>query len=393
MIIEMVKEALRALFHNKTRSFLSMLGIIIGVLAVIIVLSLGNGATYSVKSEIESMGSNIFYVIVKGSRYAKLTVADLEDLKMNTQFLTNITPSFSSGGNFKYGANEISAQYYGIVPDFIKMFSLEVEKGRMINDIDNKGILKVAVIGSSVAEQLFGDEEPVGKTIKLFRNKGSINFTVIGVIKPTGSKLFLNVDNTIFIPYETMNKRVTKFDVVNQFFAKAISSDLNEEAKNELDNFLYTKFKDDKAYFIISQEEILGTINQVTGMLNLTLGAIAGISLLVGGIGIMNIMLVSVTERTREIGIKKAIGATNANILMQFLTESIFLTITAGGIGIFLGIYFAKIIGNFIDIAPYFDLNQIVLAFVVSGAIGLFFGVYPAIKASKLNPVDTLRYE
>jgi putative ABC transport system permease protein len=393
MIIEMIKEALRALFQNKMRSFLSMLGIIIGVLAVIIVLSLGNGATYSVKSEIESMGSNIFFVNAKGSRYAKLSVGDLEDLKMNSQFLTNITPSFSSGGNFKYGTNEVSAQYYGVVPDFINMFSLEVEKGRMINDIDNKGVLKVAVIGSSIAEQLFEDEDPIGKTIKLFRNKGSINFTVVGVVKPTGSKLFLNVDNTIFIPYETMNKRVTKVDVVNQFFAKVISSDLNEEAKNELDNFLYTKFKDDRAYFIISQEEILGTINQVTGMLNLTLGAIAGISLLVGGIGIMNIMLVSVTERTREIGIKKAIGATNGNILMQFLTESIFLTISAGAIGIFLGIYFARLIGKFINIIPYFDINQIILSFVVSGVIGLFFGVYPAIKASKLNPVDALRYE
>ncbi|GAB6188483.1 ABC transporter permease [Marinitoga arctica] len=393
MIIEMMKEALRALFYNKTRSFLSMLGIIIGVLAVIIVLSLGNGATYSVKSEIESMGSNIFFVIAKGSRYYKLTTADLEELRMNAQFLTNITPSFSSGGTFKYATNEINAQFYGVIPDFIKMFSLEVEKGRMINELDNDGILKVAVIGSSIAEQLFNDENPIGKTIKLSRNKGSINFAIIGVIKPTGSKLFLNVDNTIFIPYETMDKRVVKIDVVNQFFAKANSSELNEEAKNELENFLYSRFKDEKAYVIISQEEILGTINQVTGMLNLTLGAIAGISLLVGGIGIMNIMLVSVTERTREIGIKKAIGATNSNVLMQFLTESIFLTITAGVIGIFSGIYLSNIIGKFINIEPFFDINQIILAFIVSGAIGLFFGVYPAVKASRLNPVDALRYE
>jgi len=393
MIYEMFKEAMRSLLHNKMRSFLSMLGIVIGVMAVIIVLSLGNGATYSVKNQIESIGSNVFFVMVKRSKYGNLTVNDLEKIKLEANYLVDITPSFSGNGNFKYNKNEISTQFYAANPDFINIFGLRTKNGRLINDLDFDGGLKVAVLGSYVAEQLFGSEDPIGKEIKLYINNRFLPLKIIGILEETGSKLFLNVDNTVFIPYSTVEQRLLKLDVVNQFLAKAKSSDEVENAKNELEMFLFSKLKDENAYYILSQDEMLDTINQITGMLNITLGAIAAISLLVGGIGIMNIMLVSVTERTREIGIKKAIGATNSNVMLQFLTESLILTFSAGIIGIVFGILFSNFIGRFIDVTPYFRIDQVVLSFITAGFIGLFFGIYPAIKASKLNPVDALRYE
>lgn len=393
MIYEMFKEAIRSLMYNKMRSFLSMLGIVIGVMAVIIVLSLGNGATYSVKSEIESIGSNVFFVMAKRTKYGKLTLDDIEEMKRQAMYLTDITPSFSSNGNFKYAENTISTQFYATNPDFINIFGLKVESGRLINELEFEGGLKVAVIGSYVAEELFGEEDPLGKEIKLYINNRFLPLKVVGVLEETGSKLFLNVDNVVFIPFTTVEQRLLKLDTVNQFFAKAKNSEVVEQAKDELEIFLFSRLKDEDSYKILSQDEILDTINQVTGMLNLVLGAIAGISLLVGGIGIMNIMLVSVTERTREIGIKKAIGATNSNIMLQFLIESSILTVSAGIIGVIMGMVFSNFIGKFINVTPHFRVDQIILSFVISGLIGLFFGIYPAIKASKLNPVDALRYE
>jgi putative ABC transport system permease protein len=244
-----------------------------------------------------------------------------------------------------------------------------------------------------VAEELFGEEDPLGKEIKLYINNRFLPLKVVGVLEETGSKLFLNVDNVVFIPFTTVEQRLLKLDTVNQFFAKAKNSEVVEQAKDELEIFLFSRLKVEDSYKILSQDEILDTINQVTGMLNLVLGAIAGISLLVGGIGIMNIMLVSVTERTREIGIKKAIGAKNSNIMLQFLIESSILTVSAGIIGVIMGMVFSNFIGKFINVTPHFRVDQIILSFVISGLIGLFFGIYPAIKASKLNPVDALRYE
>ncbi|AEX85788.1 macrolide ABC transporter ATP-binding protein [Marinitoga sp. 1135] len=392
MIIEMIKEAFRSLFGNKMRSFLSMLGIIIGVMAVIVVLSLGNGATYSVKKDIESIGSNIIIAYAYSPK-EKITIKELETFKKNSQYISEITPNISSFAEASYRKNKFPGQTFGTTNDFIKLYKLEILQGRLINDADNKARLMVAMIGENIAQKLFKHEFPIGKYIKLKIKDRVIKLKVVGVLKKKDINMFLNVANSIFIPYTTLIERILKTNAINEFFAKAKNGAVIEQAKAEIQFFLKNKIKDKKYFEIYSQTEMLGTVNEITNMLNLVFGIVAGISLLVGGIGIMNIMLVSVTERTREIGIKKAIGATNANILMQFLTESIFLTTVAGIIGLIIGLYVSKGIGILIKITPFFDINQIIMTVLISMSIGLFFGVSPAVKASKLNPVDSLRYE
>jgi len=401
LIFELFKESLRSIMSNKTRTFLSMLGITIGVAAVIAVVSLGQGASESVKKRISSLGSNIIFITPgriggAGGRLAQAVgnVLNEEDVRKMKQFcysLSNITPVLQKQSVILFEEKNTIATVMGVYPSIFDMMELKVEKGRPFLESDEGK--RVIVLGEKIAEDLFEGEDPVGQKVYIITSTGKQSFTVIGVLKKSGQLLFFNPDNAVFLPFKTAQYRIFHTKKVSLIVAKTISQDLTDTAVSEIDDYLYKKFKDENMYNIVSQEAILSTLNETMAILNLTLGGIAGISLLVGGIGIMNIMLVSVTERTREIGIKKAIGATNSSILLQFLMESIIITLIAGIVGILLGALIANFVGRMVNISVLITPSVIMIAMGVSTGVGLFFGVYPAYKASKLDPVDALRYE
>jgi len=386
---------------NKTRTFLSMLGITIGVAAVIAVVSLGQGTSESVRERKSSLGSNIIFIKPgrvggTGGRIAPAVgdVLNEEDVKKMKQLcftLSDITPVLQRQSVILFEEKNTIATIMGVYPSIFDMMDLKVKEGRPFFESDEGK--RVIVLGEKVAEDLFEGVNPVGQKVYVITPTGKQGFTVIGVLEKSGQLLFFNPDNAVFLPFKTAQYRIFHTKKVSLIVAKTVSQDLTDTAVLEIDDYLYKKFRDENMYNIVSQEAILSTLNETMTILNLTLGGIAGISLLVGGIGIMNIMLVSVTERTREIGIRKALGATNSSILLQFLMESTIITLIAGIIGISLGALIADLVGKTVNLPVLITPEVVMLAIGVSTGVGLFFGVYPAYKASKLNPVDALRYE
>ncbi len=408
-ILESVRMALDGLMSNKLRSILTTLGIIIGVMAVISLLSIGQGVQQQILSNIQSTGSNLIFVTAGNvssggvrtqAQTSTITAADADALT-GVPHVIGVTAEFQSAGQLVANGINTFGTVRGVTPDYADIRNFTLTSGEFINPGHMDGRQNVAVIGKTIADTLFPDQDPIGQRIR-FSNQ---QLTVIGTLAPKGGSGFGSQDNQIMVPLTTMqSKLATQRNVRGTNTVGTISVKVDSErnipvATEGVINALRERrpgaFEDD--FSVSTQQDILNTLSQTTQILTIFLGAIAGISLLVGGIGIMNIMLVSVTERTREIGIRKAVGATRLDILMQFLVEAVVLSLGGGLIGVAAGIGISRLLTGIqlgtTSLQTVVTPDVVVLAFLVSAAIGLFFGVYPAIRASRLNPIDALRYE
>mgnify|MGYP005942882653 CR=1 FL=1 len=400
----LLKIALKALNNNKLRCFLTMLGIIIGVASVITMLAIGQGSKNSIKAQISEMGSNMIMIhpgnMQRGGvrqsadDMQTLQVADYEALA-ELPGVAAISPSVNSGGQLVYGNNNYPSSVYGITPDYLDIRKLKVKDGTMFDEHDIKSAAKVCVLGKTVVDNLFPNgEDPVGRVIRF----GSIPMTVVGVLESKGTNsMGQDQDDVVLAPYTTVMKRILAIDYIQGIFASAVDENKTEETIDAITETLRTqhKLKDgaDDDFNIRSQQELSEMMNSTSDMMTVLLACIAGISLLVGGIGIMNIMYVSVTERTREIGLRMSIGARGIDILSQFLIEAVIISVTGGVIGILIG-FLASWLVNLIAHWPvYIQMYSVVLSFVVCTVTGVFFGWYPAQKASNLDPIEALRYE
>ncbi len=385
-IKSITKMAFQSILSNKMRTFLTMLGIIIGVFAVVVLISIGQGATSGVTESISSMGSNIISVNVFNRRKS-IEFNDVNDFE-KIEGVLKVTPVYSSNATVKYDLETTDVGITGGNENYMSINNYEIGSGRAINPVDIDYRNKVAVIGLTVAEDLFGRDDPINKEISVDGEK----YTVVGVLKDKGSSIAGDSNEIVIVPVTALMRQYNTSSI-NSITVQAKSAEESSAAKENIENYLLNYFEDDDSYRVFSQDEMLETISEVTGMLTAMLGGIAGISLLVGGIGIMNIMLVTVTERTREIGVRKAIGAGRSNILIQFLIESSVLSGVGGIIGATLGVIASYSISNMMSIKYTVNIPVILGAFIFSLAVGVFFGLYPANKASKLKPVDALRYE
>lgn len=405
-IANLFKIALRAIAANKLRSFLTMLGIIIGVASVIAMLAIGQGSKKSIQANIAEMGSNMIMIRPgqdKGPGGAQqdasdmqtLKLKDYETLKEQSKYLAAISPNVNASGQFINGNNNTPSTMYGISPDYLQIRQQKVKDGEMFTDEDVKTSAKVCVIGKTVADNLFTNgEDPIGKVIRY--NK--IPFRIVGVLESKGYNSFgMDQDDVVFAPYTTVMKRILSVTYLQGINASAITEDMTDLAIEDVTNILRENHKlkgaDEDNFTIRSQQELAEMMNSTSDTMTVLLLVVACISLVVGGIGIMNIMYVSVTERTKEIGLRMSVGARGIDILNQFLIESVLLSVTGGLIGVLCGIGVAVGINVFahwpIQIQPW----SVLLSFVVCSATGIFFGWYPAKKAASLDPIEAIRYE
>ncbi|MFN4190490.1 MAG: ABC transporter permease [Pseudothermotoga sp.] len=399
----MLKEAFRSIAANKLRTVLSMIGIIIGVAAVIAVVSVAEGTSQSIKRNLSAIGSNLIMVSpgftrggggrISTSLSDLLTKDDAQKIQQLCPSVVYVTPM--QQGNFvvQYERQNTMTTVLAVYPQVFNMMNLNLQEGEYFTQEDENSRRRVAVIGKEIADTLFPDGDALGKTIRITSQSIRQNYRIIGVLEKSGTLLFLNPDRSILVPFSAAENRLFRRSYVSSIIAQAYSEEVAPQAVSEIDAVLYSKFQNEDKYRIVSQEAMLQTINQTMALLSFMLGSIAGISLLVGGIGIMNIMLVTVTERTREIGVRKAVGANRRHILTQFLLESVILTLVAGVIGVGVGILLSRAIALIGSIQTAVTPIVILIAVSVSIAVGVFFGVFPAMKASKLNPVEALRYE
>jgi putative ABC transport system permease protein len=404
-----VRSALRALVANKLRSGLTMLGIVIGVGAVVALLSIGTGAQAAITNQIQGIGANLITVFsgsrnqftpagAGGGATAPLTYEESQQLK-GLPGVAAVAPQAQSRLNVKYQKKQTNVQVVGVVPEYATVHPDQLDHGRFISASDVNSKSRVAVVGAQTVTDLFGGLDPVGKSIKI----NGILFQVVGVMKSQGSGGFgFSRDTTTYVPLTTAfarlsNQRVGNEQTVSTIEVSATNSDSIDAAISAIQGVLRRLHKiglgEQDDFSVSSQADILSTATQITSVLTVFLGAVAGISLVVGGIGVMNIMLVSVTERTREIGLRKAVGARNRDILYQFLTETITLSVLGGVIGIALGAGLSALVGATGLISTVVSLESIVLAFGFSAAVGIFFGLYPANRAASLKPIEALRYE
>ncbi|HHW01872.1 MAG TPA: FtsX-like permease family protein [Thermoanaerobacterales bacterium] len=391
-ILQTLKLAFRGIIDNKLRSFLTMLGIIIGVTSVIALVSIGQGTTSKVTEQIQSMGSNLLTVNIMG-RGANTTLSYDQAMEFSSSpYISGVAPIISENVTVKHGNKNSQVQLQGVNADLLTVRNYSMSEGRFFTPVDVSMRQKVAVLGSQIASDLFGFVDPVGQEIKI---KG-YNFKVIGILK-TSSSMMGSTDEQVFIPI-TVAERILQTRGVRTIYIQAASKDAVSPAMSEisskLDKIYRVNSEDENyAYRIFDQSAMLDTINETSKTLTMMLGGIAAISLLVGGIGIMNIMLVSVTERTREIGIRKALGARKRDVLNQFLIESLVLSSTGGIIGVAVGYFLSWGLGRVLNMSTKTTLPVVLIAFSFSLLVGVFFGIYPANKASNLKPIDALRYE
>ncbi|MGB8984517.1 MAG: ABC transporter permease [Anaerolineales bacterium] len=401
-------EALESLSGNKLRSGLTMLGIVIGVAAVIAMVAIGEGAQASITGSISGIGTNLLFVFRGGQndeiRNPKpLTMGDAEAL--SDQFaapsIAAVAPALQGDATVSFGGEQTSPQLFGVTPDYFQVRNMNLAEGDLITEEHMLGRASVVILGPEVAETLFGHADGVtGETVRIEGQP----FRVIGVLESKGGGAFGSEDNQVLVPFTTAQTRLIRrsaSDRVDIIFVQAVSGDVVTQATEEISTILRTRHRTEVGaddFTVFSQQDLLSTFESITGILTTFLGFIAGISLLVGGIGIMNIMLVSVTERTREIGLRKALGARRRDILIQFLTESSLLSLIGGLIGVFLGWLISFVLGKIAvatgnDFTPVVSMGAVALATIFSAAVGLFFGIYPANRAASLEPVVALRYE
>lgn len=403
--INLLKIAIRALANNKLRGFLTMLGIIIGVASVITMLAIGQGSKKSIQAEISEMGSNMIMIHPGGdmvggvrqdaSSMETLKLKDYEDIINETRYVAAVSASVNSSGQAIYGSNNAPTTVYGISPDYMEIRRYKVEEGEMFTEKDVTTAAKVCVIGKTIVDNFFTNgENPVGKIIRFQK----IPFRVIGVLESKGyNTMGMDQDDLILAPYTTVQKRLLAITHLQEIVCSALQEQYTEQAMDEISEILRRNHKlkqgDDDDFTIRSQQELSNMLTNTTDMLTVLLAAVAGISLLVGGIGIMNIMYVSVTERTREIGLRMSIGAKGIDILAQFLIESILISVTGGLIGVLLGVGSALLVNQVAHFPIYIQPWSVILSFAVCTVTGVFFGWYPAKKAADLDPIEAIRYE
>ena len=397
---ESVTMAVSSIFSNKLRSFLTMLGIIVGVGAVITMIAIGQGASAQITQRIRQMGANLIMVqqfrrMMGGGSITPLSYGDAKAIAEQCPSVARVDATYHSHSQAVYGNMNTDTEVNGVTPNFPGIRNFPVERGSFFTEDDNKLMRRVAVLGKSVVKNLFGEEEPIGEYIKIKRTI----FQVIGVMKEKGSSGWRDEDDVIFIPLRTAQKRLfgVERDRVSDINVEAKSEKVIDKATAEVTGLLRERHKiregQEDDFNVRSQAEILATMQETSRTFTMLLAGIAIVSLIVGGIGIMNIMFVSVTERTREIGIRKAIGAQRIDILGQFLIEAVIVSLCGGIIGIMLGVGASKLTSQFAGWATVVTPVSILLSFLFAFAVGFFFGVYPARKASMLNPIDALRYE
>ncbi len=406
------KIALRAIFSNKMRSFLTALGIIIGVASVIAMLAIGQGSKRSIKKQISEMGSNMIMiqpgddrgpggVRQDASSMQTLKIEDFEHIRDEAKYIAAISPTVSSSGQFVNGNNNAPSTLYGVNQDYLTIRQLKVADGDMFTEQDIKTAAKVCVVGKTVVDNLFPDgSDPVGHVIRI----KNIPFRVVGVLESKGTNsMGMDQDDLALAPYTTVMKRLLAQTYLSGINCSALTEDITPKAIDDITDILRRDHKlkdatditeaDEDDFTIRSQEEISSMMSSTMSLLTILLGSVAGISLIVGGIGIMNIMYVSVTERTREIGLRMSVGARGIDILIQFLIEAALLSVTGGIIGVFFGIGAAYLIKIAASMPIYIELWSILLSFGVCTFIGVFFGWYPAKKAANLDPIEAIRYE
>ena len=401
----LIKIAVRALANKKLRGFLTMLGIIIGVASVITMLAIGQGSKRSIQAQISEMGSNMIMIHpgadVRGgvrqdaSAMETLKLQDYEDIVDETRFVSAVSPSVNSSGQAIYGANNAPTTVYGISPDYLEIRRYKVEDGDMFTEQDIQTAAKVCVVGKTVVDNLFPDgSNPVGKVIRFQK----LPFRIVGVLESKGyNSMGMDQDDLILAPYTTIQKKVLAITHLQGITCSALKEEYTDQAIDEISEILRRNHKlkesDDDDFTIRSQQELSTMLTSTTDMMTVLLAAVAGISLLVGGIGIMNIMYVSVTERTREIGLRMSIGAKGIDILAQFLIESILISVTGGLIGVVFGVGAALVVNGVAHFPIYIQPWSVILSFAVCTVTGVFFGWYPAKKAAQLDPIEAIRYE
>ena len=399
------KIALKAIANNKTRAFLTMLGIIIGVAAVITMIAIGQGAKQSIQKEISSMGSNIIMIHPGGDRRGgvrlsademqTLKIEDYQTLRNECIYVSALSPNVSAAGQLISGNNNYPASVSGVGTEYLAIRQLNIADGEMFSEHDEKTSAKVCVIGKTIVDNLFPDgRNPIGETIRI----NQVPLRVVGVLESKGyNSMGMDQDEIVIAPYTTVMKRLLAVTYLQGIFASAISEDMTTYATEEIGEILRRQHRlkadEPNDFMIRSQQELSEMMDKTTNILTTLLACIAGISLLVGGIGIMNIMYVSVTERTREIGLRMSVGARGIDILIQFLIEAILISITGGIIGIILGGTICSAVNYMANWPVSIQSWSVVLSFVVCTVTGVFFGWYPAKKAAALDPIDALRYE
>lgn len=405
------KIAIRAIAANKMRSFLTALGIIIGIAAVITMLAIGQGSKASIKANIAEMGSNMIMISpgadMRGgvrqdaSSMETLKQADYQSIKEDCNYISAISPTVNSSGQWIYGNNNTQSSIYGVNQDYLSIRQLKVADGEMFTDTDIKAAAKVCILGQTVVDYLFPDgSDPIGKVVRF----NSIPFRVVGVLQKKGyNSMGMDQDDLVLAPYTTVMKRILAQTYLGGIVCSAITEEASQPAQDQISEILRRNHKlkdatetteaDEDDFNIHSQEEISSMMNSTMSTITILLGSVAGISLLVGGIGIMNIMYVSVTERTREIGLRMSVGARGIDILNQFLIEAILLSVTGGIIGVILGVSLSLSLNAFLHIATQIEPWSIIMSFAVCTFTGVFFGWYPAKKAARLDPIEAIRYE
>ena len=393
------------------RSFLTALGIIIGIAAVITMLAIGQGSKASIKANIAEMGSNMIMISpgadMRGgvrqdaSSMETLKQADYQSIKEDCNYISAISPTVNSSGQWIYGNNNTQSSIYGVNQDYLSIRQLKVADGEMFTDTDIKAAAKVCILGQTVVDYLFPDgSDPIGKVVRF----NSIPFRVIGVLQKKGyNSMGMDQDDLVLAPYTTVMKRILAQTYLGGIVCSAITEEASQPAQDQISEILRRNHKlkdatetteaDEDDFNIRSQEEISSMMNSTMSTITILLGSVAGISLLVGGIGIMNIMYVSVTERTREIGLRMSVGARGIDILNQFLIEAILLSVTGGIIGVILGVSLSLSLNAFLHIATQIEPWSIIMSFAVCTFTGMFFGWYPAKKAARLDPIEAIRYE
>ena len=402
--------AMRALLANKLRSALTILGIVIGVAAVVALLGIGRGATSNITEQVENMGTNLITIssarmfrpgMVGGaSRTSSLLLEDYEAIMAKVDGIANAAPYYSSQTQVSTTSRTTNYSVIGATTSYLQVNNLEISSGRFITDADDLNRSRIAVVGSDVSDELFEGLNPIGRSIKI----NNVTFEIVGVLASKGTSGFMSADSNVIIPLQTGYARVfgsmAKYNgksILSGISISAADTDLIDQVISKVELVLRAQHKlglnDDLGFSVSSQEQMLSSLSDISNTMSVYLGAIAGISLLVGGIGIMNITLVSVTERTREIGLRKAVGAQRKAILFQFLVETMTLSILGGILGILLGVLIANVFTYLNLITAKITMDVVLLAFTSSALIGLFFGLYPAFQASKLRPIEALRYE